>query len=153
MTKASVQHATLVVERKFEASPARVFAAWADPAVKRRRFVEGEGWEVAEHQLDFRVGGREHSCFRPTGGPTFVNETQYNDIVPDQRIIFTYSMARENEPPFSVSLATVELTAAGAGTLLVFTEQGAFLEGADGPRMREQGWGFLMKALERELNR
>ena len=69
----------------------------------------------------------------------------------DQLIIFTYSTARENERPFSVSLATVELSAAGARALLVFTEQGAFLDGADGSQMREQGWGWLMTALEREL--
>ena len=33
----------------------------------------------------------------------------------------------------SVSLATVELKPAGKGTRLIFTEQGAFLDGYDDP--------------------
>jgi len=36
---------------------------------------------------------------------------------------------------FFVFSATVELLAAGKGTDLIFTEQGAFFEGADGPKM------------------
>ena len=32
MTERSVTHATFVIERTYDATPARVFAAWADPA-------------------------------------------------------------------------------------------------------------------------
>ncbi len=49
---------------------------------------------------------------------------------------------------FSVSLATVELTPAGAGTRLIFTEHGAFFDGADGVKMREQGWQDLLGKLD-----
>ncbi len=41
MTDRSVTHATFVVERRYDASPARVFAAWADPAAKARWFARG----------------------------------------------------------------------------------------------------------------
>ena len=34
MTDRSVTHSTFVVERSYDASPARVFAAWADPGAK-----------------------------------------------------------------------------------------------------------------------
>jgi hypothetical protein len=47
----------------------------------------------------------------------------------------------------SVSLATVEFHPDGAGTLLVFTEQGAFLDGRETPTRREQGMGSLLDAL------
>jgi uncharacterized protein YndB with AHSA1/START domain len=36
MTGRSVQHDTIVVERSFDASPKRVFAAWVDPRARRR---------------------------------------------------------------------------------------------------------------------
>ena len=37
----------------------------------------------------------------------FTNETVFNEIIENERIVFTYSMAR-NGVRFSVSLATVE---------------------------------------------
>ncbi len=34
MTERSTEHTTFVIERSYPASPARVFAAWADPVQK-----------------------------------------------------------------------------------------------------------------------
>jgi len=51
----------------------------------------------------------------------------------------------------SASLGTVELEAAGAGTRLVYTEQGAFFEGANGPSSRKQGWSELLDRLAATL--
>jgi uncharacterized protein YndB with AHSA1/START domain len=59
VTERSVTHATFTVERSYDASPARVFAAWADPAAKARWFASPEEWGPDEFDLDFRVGGRE----------------------------------------------------------------------------------------------
>jgi uncharacterized protein YndB with AHSA1/START domain len=146
----SVTHATIVVERNYDASPARVFAAWVDPAVKFRWFARADGWETVEYDLDFRVGGREHSAARPPGGPVHVYEARYQDIVPDQRIIFAYDMYLD-ETRISVSLATVELNPAGSGTRLLYTEQGAFLDGHEVPAEREHGFGSLLDALAAEL--
>ncbi len=47
----------------------------------------------------------------------------------------------------SVSLATVEFKPAGSGTRLVFTEQGAFLDGHDDAGSREQGSRSLLDKL------
>ena len=61
MAERSVTHATFVVERTYDAPPARVFAAWADPAAKARWFAGPDEWGSAVFELDFRVGGREVS--------------------------------------------------------------------------------------------
>jgi len=53
----------------------------------------------------------------------------------------------------SVSLTTIELKPHGSGTRLVFTEQGAFLDGWDNPAQREQGTQGLLEALGTYLNR
>jgi uncharacterized protein YndB with AHSA1/START domain len=45
MTNRSVTHATFVIERTYEATPARVFAAWADPKAKARWFVGPDAWQ------------------------------------------------------------------------------------------------------------
>ena len=90
--------------------------------------------------------------FGQTGEPTYRNDTTYLDIVPDRRIVFAYTMARE-DTLISASLATVEFHPAGAGTRLVFTEQAAFLDGGDRPQYRQQGWGSMLEALQTELAR
>ena len=51
----------------------------------------------------------------------------------------------------SVSLATVEFEPEGAGTRLVLTEQGAFLDGFDDPSLRERGTRDLLAALDAAL--
>ena len=150
MTERSITHATFVIERDYDAAPARVFAAFADPAAKRRWFAEGEGWEIDSFDVDFRVGGYERSRFRYQGGPLIRNDTVYQDIVPDRRIIIAYTMV-VGETPISASLATVELAPSGAGTRLKFTEQGAYLDGHDDVAGREHGTRGLLDKLDEEL--
>jgi hypothetical protein len=53
----------------------------------------------------------------------------------------------------SVSLATVELKPAGAGTRLIYTEQGAFLDGYDDAGSREHGTRALLDNLDAALRR
>lgn len=143
-------HSTFRLERAYQASPARVFRAFAETEAKRRWFVEGEGWEVLEYAADFRVGGREHSRFSFQGGPVIENETVYLDILPDERLVFAYRMATD-AGPMSASLTTIELVPQGGGTLLVQTEQGAYLDGSDDGTEREAGWRELLEALAREV--
>ena len=151
MPERSVTHATFVIERTYDASPARVFAAWSQPAAKARWFGAGEEGAGA-YELDFRVGGREISRGTAPDGNAYSYEAHYHDIVPDERIVYTYDM-NLGDTRISVSLATVEFKPAGKGTRLIFTEQGAFLDGHDIPAQREQGTGALLDALGAELRR
>lgn len=152
MTDHSVDHATFAVERHYGASPARVFAAFADPAVKRRWFIEGEGWTIDEFTPAFVEGGNERSRFRFGDGPPMRNETVYHEIVPDERILLSYAMIIDGKR-ISVSLVTITLSPADAGTKLVYTEQGTFLDGADQAADREAGVRDLLEALAAELDR
>src|SRR6185503_14165314 len=103
-----------------------------------------------ESEMDFRVGGREVSKGGPKGGPVHAFNAIYQDIVPDERIIYSYDM-HLGETRISVSVTTIELKPRGGGTHLVFTEQGAFLDGFDNPALREEGTRELLEALERAL--
>lgn len=153
MVSRSVAHATFVIERTYDASPTRVFQAFADPAAHDRWFVKNDGWEIAEYTHDFRIGGRESGRFSPKRGDSiYYNETVYQDLVPNKRIVFAYTMARE-DTRISASLATVELIPKNGKTLLIYTEQGAFLDGFDQPADREAGWRGLLESLDIELRR
>ena len=147
MSGRSVEHASFVVERKYQAPPERVFAAWADREAKARWYVDSD----ANLELDFRVGGRERSQGIAPDGRAYSYKALFQDIVPAERIVYTYEMLLE-ETRISVSLATVEFTLVGDGdTRLVFTEQGAFLDGHESPARRAEGMGGLLDALGEEL--
>ncbi len=155
MENRSVTHCTFVIERTYGSGPERVFSAFSDPAKKRRWFAEGEKRDVLEFEMDFRAGGREvirsRSKEGPFAGAEFTNHTTYQDIVPNQRIVLAYTMSM-GDRRFSASLATLEFLPAEKGTNLIFTDQGAFFEGSDGPKIREDGWRKLLEALAKELD-
>ena len=150
MTQRSSQHATFVIERKYAAAPARVFAAWADPAVKVGWFNGPSTWLREGYALDFRVGGREHLSTGAPGGPVHRYDCMYQDIVPDARIVYSYDM-HIGEARISVSLATVEFQPEGAGTRMKFTEQAVFLDGYDDAGSRERGTAELLSKLAATL--
>jgi uncharacterized protein YndB with AHSA1/START domain len=150
MTQRSAQHATFVIERSYDASPAQVFAAFATPGAKTRWFATPEDWKAGRYELDFRVGGLERSVGGAPGGPVYTFEARYQDIVPNQRIVCAYDMLQDDKR-ISVSLVTIELTSAGAATLLTFTEQAVFLDGLDNPAVREEGTRSLLDTLDGAL--
>lgn len=150
MTSNPVVHASFTLERSYAASPARVFAAFSDPKQKRRWFAEGEGWEVEQFDADFRVGGHERSRFRFQGGPPITNDSVYQVIQPNERIILAYAMTIDGAP-ISGSLLTMEFVLEGTGTRFVFTEQGAYLDGKDAPVQREEGSRELLESLAKML--
>jgi uncharacterized protein YndB with AHSA1/START domain len=149
-----VIHNTFVVDRSYPVEPERVFAAFADSAQKRRWYAEGEHNQVESYDQDFRVGGREHYALgfkegHPLAGLSLKSENIYREIVQNRRIIFTSTMAVADKC-ISVSLGTVEFLPAEKGTDLILTFQSAFLEGSDGPEMREAGWRGLLDKLAKE---
>jgi uncharacterized protein YndB with AHSA1/START domain len=152
MEKQSVTHSSFVIERSFPRTPERVFAAFADPAKKRRWFAESDGFAVREFEMDFRVGGIEQSRFKMQDGTPLANDTSYHDIVPNQRIVFAYTMSVAGRR-ISTSLATIELLPSDKGTDFIYTEQAAFFEGSDGAEIRKAGWSTIFERLERELAR
>jgi uncharacterized protein YndB with AHSA1/START domain len=151
MSDGSVTHDTITIERTFNASPARVFAAWASSKARARWAVPRDDWESAEERDDFRVEGREVRRFGPKGDPRYRYVTNYLDIVPDRRIIMAGTMFA-SELPISCSLATVEFLEHGRATRMIYTEQAAFLDGRDTPQSRRQGWGTNLDKLDAYLS-
>lgn len=150
MTERNVVHATFCIERAYPAPPARAFAAWATAEAKAQWFAGPEGFDCYERSMDFRAGGAERLWGRHPGGRVSDFQARYFEVIPDARIIYGYDMYVDGRK-ISVSLATIEFHAAGAGTRLVMTEQGAFLDGYDDAGSREEGTRWLLEKLGEAL--
>jgi uncharacterized protein YndB with AHSA1/START domain len=102
--------------------------------------------------MDFRVGGRERVKGGFDGGVTTTFDAIYHDVVPRERIVYTYEMHLD-ERKISVSLATLEIEPVRPGrTKLKVCEQGAFLDGYDDAGKREHGTGDLLDKLGASLS-
>jgi uncharacterized protein YndB with AHSA1/START domain len=148
----SVAHATFHLERTYDAPAARVWKALTEQAAKDKWFGGEPGrWEPLERQMDVRPGGRERLKGRWEGGLVSTFDAVYHDVIPNERLVYSYEMHLDDKK-ISVSLATLQLAAAGAGrTTLKLTEQGAFLDGYDDAGSREHGTGHLLDALGASL--
>jgi uncharacterized protein YndB with AHSA1/START domain len=157
MSSIPVIHSSFVLERSYSKPAASVFAAFSDPAKKRRWFAEGEGHELALFEMDFRVGGVERHRYRmkagtPVAGLELANECRFDVITPDRLVVMSQTMDLGGKR-ISASLVTFELRPTSTGTDLICTHQAAYFEGADGPDMRKQGWVALLANLNAELAR
>jgi len=150
MTERNTTHATFVIERDLPHPPAKVFAAYADVEKKKKWFGGPPEWN-GKHTMDFRVGGKETSTGGPPGGTVHKMSGEYWDIVENERIVMSYEMHLDAQR-ISVSLGTTEIKPNGAGSKLIYTEQGAYLDGYDDAGSREHGTGELLNQLAVYLN-
>jgi len=151
MTTRSVSHGMFCLERIYDASPGRVFSAFATEAHKQQWFSgDNETWDRVAREFDFRVGGKEVLEGRWKTGRVSRFDAVYFDIVPGERIVYVYEMTIDGTK-ISTSLATIEVAAEGAGTRLKVTEQGAFLDGYDDAGSREHGTAALLERLRESL--
>ncbi len=146
----SASHTDFVLDRRFKASPARVFRAWADPDAKQRWSDCHAEMGTTEYSLDFRPGGQELYRATLADGTHMTVDKTFLEIVPDARIIFAYAMAA-NGKSLSASLVTVEFHRDGDGTRLILTEQLAYLDGHKDRDERRRGTDEGLDRLELEL--
>jgi uncharacterized protein YndB with AHSA1/START domain len=142
----SIVHGTFTLDRHYPVPRARVYQAFADPSLKRRWLVAGEGWDVEHHALDFRSGGRETSRFRLPDRPPIDQHTVLHDVVQNERVVSSSARSVDGRP-LSVSLTTTELVDEDGGTRLRVTDQGVYFDDPNALGDREAGTLGLLDAL------
>lgn len=151
MTPVPATHTSFVIERSFSASVEDVFRAWADLDIKRQ-WSDCHADHTVEFSLDFRNQGREtYRALHPEHGEQRV-EKLFFDIRPNLRIVFAYDISIGGNR-LSVSLVTVEFNASEAGTLMVYTEQIAYLDGHQDLEQRIHGTGEGLDRLRLMVER
>jgi uncharacterized protein YndB with AHSA1/START domain len=138
---------SLTLKRRLNAPPAKVYAAWTEPA-KIACWFGPQGAEVLRAEADVRVGGRYRVIFRVPDGEQHDVSGVYREVVPNQKLVFTWAWI---STPERESLVTVALKRDGDGTLLTLTHEQFFDEPA---RDRHRsGWSGALDNLESYVNR
>jgi uncharacterized protein YndB with AHSA1/START domain len=151
MSENKKHHATIVLERLYNAAPSRVFAEFANPTL-RARWSAPSGDELVYEQAAFTVGGRDVFRCGPKGDPKFRGETIYHVIAPDKCVISSESLEASGQH-LAVSLNTLELREAAGGTNLKLTIQIASSAGEGMIRGFESGNRSALEGLAMHLDR
>lgn len=146
----AIAHATIVMERTYSASLARVFAAWSDVEARKRWSAPADNIRIEYEAADFREGGKDVSrCIEP-GNADYVATVTYLDIRKDQRIVFAEDVVHGNNR-VSAALISMELTPKGEATHLSLTMQIASFEGAGMEQGYQFGWSAALDNLAKEF--
>lgn len=145
-------HGTFTLTRRWNTTPARVFAAWADIEIKAQWFPGlTDGWSLIRRELDFRTGGVEILEGRIHAiGKRSLYEARFHVVEPDRRLIYAYDLYHDTTL-HSVTLSSLLIVPDGAGTRVSYTEQIVFLDGRDGTASRKHGTEIQWAVLEAVL--
>lgn len=136
---------SLALQRRLHARPAKVYAAWTDPEKIARWFGPSQvkaGSVQAE--IDLRTGGHYRIAFDMMDGQHHQVGGVYREVVPNQRLVFSWAW---HSTPERKSLVTVALKSDGDGTLLTLQHEQLFDEAArDG---HKSGWIGTLDKLEK----
>ena len=147
----TLAHATIVMERTYNATPKRVFAAWADVEARKRWSAPAESIRIVYEESNFQVGGRDVSrCIEP-GNTDYVATVHYLDIRADQRIVFAEAVAHGNVN-VSSALISMELTPVGEETRLALTMQIVAFDGSKMEDGYQFGWSAALDNLGKEFD-
>lgn len=101
--------------RRFvKAPPARIFAAWTDPAALRQWWGPAD-WTLVVCDVDLRVGGGYRMVHQTPDGKRFGTSGEYLEIVPGRCLVNTFVF---DGTPDRKSVDTVEFIAVPGGTLV-----------------------------------
>ena len=134
----------LRVERLFEASPERVFAAFTE-ARHLLQWWGPKGMTCPHIEIDARVGGAYRSCMRAPSGQEHWVSGIFREVAPPRRLAFSWAW-EENGVRGHESVVTITFTAHDKGTFvsLIHTDL-ATQESRD---KHEHGWNSTLDSLQ-----
>ena len=135
----------LIIKRRFNAAPAKVFSAWTDPEKIKRWMGPGEIF-TRHAESDVRVGGRYRIIMRTPDGKEFDVSGSYREVVPNEKLVFTWA---GTSTPEQATLVTVTLKSDGGGTLM--TLQHEQFPDEEARNSHESGWNGALVKLEKYL--
>jgi uncharacterized protein YndB with AHSA1/START domain len=136
----------LRLERVIAASPERLFELWTEPD-QLVKWWGPEGYDVPEHALDVRPGGRWRTTMRSPEGTRLTVSGVYRTIERPRRVVFTWAWDQDDGSRGHETEVTVTFEAAPGGTRLVLLQQ-AFQD-AQARDSHQKGWASTLDCLAR----
>ena len=135
---------SLTLQRRFNASPDRVYAAWTEADKIARWFGPAVVvQETVKASMDVRVGGRFQVGFNSDDGAYHQVGGVYREVVPDRKLVFSWAWYTT---PERESLVTVTIQPEGSHTLLTLHHEQLFDETVKTGHTR--GWTGSLDKLE-----
>ena len=128
---------TLVLTRMFDARRALVFRAWTT-AELAAHWWGPRGFTTTSCRMDVRPGGTWRHCMRSPDGTAYCKQGVYREIVPPERLIFTYAWDDADGNPGPETLVTLRFEAIGDRTRLTLHQ--AEFETAERCEDHRDGW-------------
>ncbi len=142
MSDSTMTKDAIVIERTFEAPVALIWQMWTQPE-HFKKWYGPKGFTVPVAEMDVRLGGKRLVCMemqKPDGSMKMWTTGEYTEVVPNERLVYTESMADENgnvvtmsdnEHPTTTEV-TVLLEDLGGRTKMVMTHAGVPADAGDG---------------------
>jgi uncharacterized protein YndB with AHSA1/START domain len=128
---------TLVLTRIFAAPRALVFSAWTDP--ERAAVWWGpQGFVTLSCRMDVRPGGSWRIRMRSPQGEIHTKAGVYREIVPPERLVFTWAWEDADAVRGHETLVTVTFEDHGHATKLTLHQ--AIFESATAREAHREGW-------------
>lgn len=154
-TQIKMLHDTITMERTYNASPARVFAAWESVEARLRWSIPFPEAGATYDQTEFKARGLDIMRCGPKDDMRFLAHVRYLEILPDRRIVMAERVAEDGEIR-AASLITVEFEPAGPKSDARATKQTVTMQvsALDGPDMLDgyrTGWTAALDNLAKEF--
>ena len=140
VTKPGLVKPSLTIRRRFNAAPAKVFAAWTDPE-KMSRWLGPINVIRVETGTDLRVGGKYFIRMVVPGDEHYASGV-YREIVPNEKLVFTWAW---KSTPERESLVTVTIKPDGDGSIMTLLHEQFFDEAARDNH--NKGWTEIIGRL------
>jgi uncharacterized protein YndB with AHSA1/START domain len=136
----------LIVTRIFDAPRALVFAAWTDPE-RMQHWMGPRDYPSVHREGEIRPGGSWRCCLRSVkDGHDLWQGGVYKEIVPLERLVFTFAWDKGHESSGHETLVTVTFEEHGSGKTKMTLRQELFesVESRDGHNF---GWNSSFDRL------
>lgn len=144
----ATEERVLVITRVFDAPRRLVFKAWTEPE-HAARWWGPQGFTTLSCEMDVRPGGIWRRCMRSPEGTLCIKRGVYREVVPPERLVFTYADEDADGGLGHETLVTVTFAEQGEKTKLTLHQ--AVFDTVAARDAHEGGWTSCLERFAEYL--